>query len=213
IVNGGSVMQCGFSELEAAMNTMTIEGWNYTGIGVPAPDTVGIAATNNLASAEQQHLGNVAETVGLMAVQKAQDQKPAYDPSKTGPEDPTNPGKPLYQNPIVKKASDDAFTNTTKIGTARNGQAEAGFSIDYIEGKIVITHQVDSVNSTNYADEVPLTIDPHTIAVEHTHGNSRSETPSDADRKNFPVPNFVRSLRALYVTVPATQTYIKLPSH
>ncbi|MGA8368162.1 MAG: RHS repeat-associated core domain-containing protein, partial [Candidatus Acidiferrales bacterium] len=35
IVNGGSVMQCGFSELEAAMNTMTIEGWNYTGIGVP----------------------------------------------------------------------------------------------------------------------------------------------------------------------------------
>ncbi len=51
IVNGGSVMQCGFSELEAAMNTMTIEGWNYTGIGVPAPDTVGMARFNGIAFA------------------------------------------------------------------------------------------------------------------------------------------------------------------
>ncbi len=70
IVNGGSVMQCGFSELEAAMNTMTIEGWNYTGIGVPAPDTTGIAATNNIQAAEQQHVGNVAATIGAMEVQK-----------------------------------------------------------------------------------------------------------------------------------------------
>ncbi|MGC2421052.1 MAG: hypothetical protein WA405_05320, partial [Candidatus Acidiferrales bacterium] len=61
IVNGGSVMQCGFSELEAAMNTMTIEGWNYTGIGVPAPDTTGIGRANNIESAEQEYQSGWAD--------------------------------------------------------------------------------------------------------------------------------------------------------
>jgi len=71
--------------------------------------------------------------------------KPQYDPKKSGPEDPTNPGHPLSQNPAVKKASDEAWQKTMN-GTARNGRAEAGGTIEYKDGKIFPANQVNSVN-------------------------------------------------------------------
>ncbi|MBZ5689296.1 MAG: hypothetical protein LAP86_30205 [Acidobacteriia bacterium] len=42
---------------------------------------------------------------------------------------------PLSQNPVVKKASDEAWQTTTK-GTTRNERAEAGGTIGYKDGKI-----------------------------------------------------------------------------
>ena len=133
---------------------------------------------------------------------------PQYDPKKSGPEDPTNPGHPLSQNSVVKKASDEAFMKTTN-GQARSGLAEAGFAIDYKDGKISIVNKVDSVNSDKKANELQITTDENTKAILHTHGNSALPTPSPGDLKS-PVPNFVRSQRDLYVTVPGTTTYIQL---
>ena len=117
-------------------------------------DPIGFGRANNIEADEQQHLGNVAATIGLMAVQKAQEQKPAYDPSKTGPADPTNPSQPLFKNKDVQKHSDDAFARTTN-GKARDGLAEAGFAIDYKNGKISFGPRVDSVTSDKPANETP----------------------------------------------------------
>jgi RHS repeat-associated protein len=146
--------------------------------------------------------------------QSAQNQSQQYNASKSGPEDPTNPGKPLSQNPVVKKASDEAFMKTTN-GTARGGLAEAGFAIENKDGTISIDHKVDSVNSDKKANELSITKDENTIAILHTHGNSAKATPSLPEGKSpgdvaSPVPNFVRSKSALYVTVPGTTNYIQL---
>jgi RHS repeat-associated protein len=144
----------------------------------------------------------------------AQNQQQHYDATKSGPEDPTNPGKPLAQNPIVQKASDGAFESTDN-GRARGGLAEAGFSIEYKDGKISIANQTDSVHDSGPANELHIKTDANTIAVLHTHGNNAVPTPS-MPTKNSPgdvasrVPNFVRSQSSLYVTVPGTTSYIQL---
>ena len=131
--------------------------------------------------------------------------KPQYDPKKSGPEDPTNPGHPLSQNPVYKKASDDAWQKTTN-GTARNGRAEAGGTIEYKDGKIYPANQVNSVNGdAETANHLQITTDANTIAIYHTHGNSLDPRPSPGDRSpNTQVPDFVRSQRSLYVTIPGT---------
>jgi len=145
----------------------------------------------------------VEETELKAKVAKNQSQ---YDPKKSGPEDPTNPGHPLSQNAVVKKASDLAFMKTVN-GTARSGLAEAGFSIEYKDGKISIGNKVDSVNSDKQANELVITTDANTIAIFHTHGNAALPTPSEGDRNpNTQVPDFVRSQRSLYVTIPNSAT-------
>ncbi len=137
---------------------------------------------------------------GPEAQQAQQQQK--YDPSKSGPGDPTNPGHPLCQNFIVKKASDQAFMTTTN-GAARGGLAEAGFSIDYTNGAITIANKVNSVNGDGTPNQLQITTDANTIAILHTHGNHALPTPSPGDRNpNAQFPDFVRSRSALYVTVP-----------
>jgi len=140
------------------------------------------------------------------ATQATQPAQNKYDPKKSGPEDPTNPGHPLSENSVVKKASDEAWMKTTN-GTARSGLAEAGFSIEYKDGKISIANKTDSVNSDKKANGLSITTDANTIAILHTHGNKALPTPSPGDRNpNAQVPDFVRSQRSLYVTVP-----IRLP--
>lgn len=132
--------------------------------------------------------------------------KPQYDPKKSGPEDPTNPGHPLSQNPAVKKALDEAFMKTTN-GTARGGLAEAGFTIEYKDGKISIANKIDSVNGDGKPNALHITPDQDTIAIAHTHGNHADPTPSPGDRNpNTQVPDFVRSQRSLYVTMPHSAT-------
>ncbi|HYL09951.1 MAG TPA: RHS repeat-associated core domain-containing protein [Candidatus Acidoferrales bacterium] len=141
-----------------------------------------------------------ADSAGQQQTQNQNQQK--YDPSKSGPEDPTNPGNPLSQNPVVKKASDEAFMKTMN-GTARGGLAEAGFSVEYKDGKISIANKVDSVNSDKEPNKLSIKTDANTIATLHTHGNKAAPTPSSGDRNpNVQVPNFVRSQRSLYVTIP-----------
>jgi hypothetical protein len=131
--------------------------------------------------------------------------KPQYDPKKSGPEDPTNPGHPLSQNSVVKKASDEAWQTTTN-GTARNGRAEAGGAIEYKDGKIFPANKVNSVNGdAETANHLQITTDANTIAIYHTHGNSLDPRPSAGDRNpNTQVPDFVRSQRSLYVTIPGS---------
>lgn len=131
--------------------------------------------------------------------------KPQYDPKKSGPEDPTNPGNPLSQNPVYKEASDQAWQKTMN-GTARNGKAEAGGTIDYKDGKLFPANKVDSVNEDpEHANHLQIQTDHYTIAIYHTHGNSLDPKPSPGDRSpNTQVPDFVRSQRSLYVTMPGT---------
>jgi hypothetical protein len=128
-----------------------------------------------------------------------------YDPKKSGPEDPTNPGHPLSQNAVVKKASDEAWQTTTN-GTARNGRAEAGGTIEYKDGTISAANKVNSVNGdAETANHLQITTDANTIAIYHTHGNSLDPRPSAGDRSpNTQVPDFVRSQRSLYVTIPGS---------
>jgi hypothetical protein len=111
---------------------------------------------------------------------------------------------------VVKKASDEAFMKTTN-GQARSGLAEAGFAIEYKDGKISVTNNVDSVNESGTANQLHIKTDANTIAILHTHGNKALATPSPGDLKS-PVPNFVRSQREVYVTVPGTTNYVKLDS-
>jgi RHS repeat-associated protein len=137
-----------------------------------------------------------------------------YDPSKTGPEDPTNPGHPLFQNKTFKKLSDKAFVKTDD-GKARNGKAEAGFRIDYVDGKLTFGPIITNANETSadgIPNEIPIPIFiGQTIAILHTHGNEAVVEPSSLDERS-PVPNFVRSASFLFVTVPnATKDpYIQL---
>jgi RHS repeat-associated protein len=137
----------------------------------------------------------------VSAAQQAQQQK--YDPSKSGPEDPTNPGHPLYKNSVVKKASDKAFMQTMD-GQAGNGLAESGFAIALKNGKIAIESWTSSVNGSGKLNQLSIdTSDPDTIAILHTHGNNALPTPSPGDRNpNVQFPDFVRSRSALYVTIP-----------
>ncbi len=125
-----------------------------------------------------------------------------YNYEKYGPEDPSNPGHPLSENPIVKKASDEAFMATAN-GQAGAGSAEAGFSIQYEGGKIKIAYKTNSANEGVNANHLSLTVTEHTIAIFHTHGNRVAPEPAEADRNpNLRVPSFVRSKDSLYVVIP-----------
>ena len=86
---------------------------------------------------------------------------------------------------------------------------------EYKDGKISIDQRKDSVHSDGKANELNFTTDANTIAIAHTHGIHATPTPSLPEGKSpgdvaSPVPNFVRSLGALYVTVPNTNNYIQL---
>jgi hypothetical protein len=136
----------------------------------------------------------------------AQNTSQQHDPKKSGPEDPTNPGHPLSQNSVVKKGMDEAFMKTTN-GTARGGLAEAGGTIELKDGKISIANKVDSVNGDGKPNALGIKPDDNTIAIFHTHGNNALPTPSPGDRNpNAQFPDFVRSQRSLYVTIPNSAT-------
>lgn len=147
-------------------------------------------------------------TTGLSRESAQNTTQQKYDPSKTGPEDPSNPGKPLYQNKLVQKTSDQEFMATSN-GTARGGLAEGGFRVEYKDGKLSVDQKHDSVHGDGKPNELHFTTDEYTKAIVHTHGNGALPTPSPGDLKS-PVPNFVRSQRELFVTVPGTTNYIQL---
>jgi hypothetical protein len=94
-------------------------------------------------------------------------------------------------------------------GTARLELAEAGFSIQYKDGKLSVANHVNSVHGSGKPNELQIKTDDFTIAIAHTHGNKAKPEPSAFDRTSNR-PNFVRSKLALYVTVPGTTRIIKL---
>lgn len=165
---------------------------------------------------DQQHEEEVEQQAQQQTQQQAQRQ-PQYDPTKTGPEDPTNPGHPLFENPTVKKEIDDAFVLTGN-GTARRGLAEAGFTVEYKDGKISIGNRANNVHQDDEdgkASELFVKTDNNTIAIVHTHGNNALPTPSlvNAQGKGdvtSKYPNFVKSRMDLYVTIPGTTNWIHL---
>ncbi len=128
--------------------------------------------------------------------------------SPSGPPDPSNPSKPLYRNKAVQKQSDRAFMRTGD-GTERGGLAEAGFAIYFRGGKVVCGPIIDNVHDDGKPNELSIHTDWDAIAILHTHGNRADPKPGPGDY-NSPVPNFVRSASALYVTVPGTHEYIQL---
>jgi RHS repeat-associated protein len=178
------------------------------------PASSGPAPSQGTVGAPILQSGQQTQKQSTDQTQQAQQQK--YDPSKTGPEDPTNPGHPLSQNSIVKKASDKAFMQTTN-GQAGNGLAEAGFSIEYKDGKLSTANWTSSVNADGTLNQLSIKTDDNTIAILHTHGNKAIPTPSLPDKsRGTPgdvasrFPNFVRSASHLYVTVPGTTTWTDL---
>lgn len=128
--------------------------------------------------------------------------------SKTGPADPTNPSQPLFKNKIVKRAFATAWMKTVN-GTARGGLAEAGFSIQYKDGKISIANLIDTVHSSGPPNIAAIETDAYTIAIAHTHGNNATQTPSPTDMESKK-PNYVASQSGLYVTVPGELRYERL---
>jgi RHS repeat-associated protein len=173
------------------------------------PGSSGIVNASCSLESCETYADSSAQGTQIAAQETAKQKGPQkYDPSKSGPEDPSNPGHPLAQNPIVEKASDQAFM-TTNDGRARSGLAEAGFAIEYKDGKVSIANKVDSVNSDKKPGQLDIKTDANTIAILHTHGNKALPTPSPGDLTSR-LPNFVRSQRDLYVTVPNTGKYIQL---
>jgi RHS repeat-associated protein len=145
-----------------------------------------------------------------------QQEHAAYDPSKSGPEDPTNPGHPLHKNPKVKKAAETAWF-ATNDGSAGNGRAEGGFVIAVRNGSISTEQQKDSTHEAIKTELSFDTDDPAIIAVYHTHGNAEPSTPSlPGNAGNGPgdtasrLPNYVRSASHLYVTRPHTNSWTDL---
>ena len=107
-------------------------------------DPMGWAAGTNSFAYSSNNPVALFDPLGLCPNNQDPDQQKPYDANKFGPEDPTNPGQPLYRNPLVKKAMNEAWTKTAN-GTARSGLAEAGFTIDYKNGVISIANKRDSV--------------------------------------------------------------------
>jgi hypothetical protein len=96
----------------------------------------------------------------------------------------------------------------TTNGQAGNGLAESGFAIALKDGKIVIENKTTSINGDGKLNQLHIdTSDPNIIAILHTHGNNALPTPSGGDRNpNVQLPDFVRSQRSLYVTIPNSAT-------
>jgi hypothetical protein len=106
----------------------------------------------------------------------------------------------------VQHASDAAWMKTVN-GTARGGLAEAGFEVEYRDGKISIANWRDSVNGDGKPNALTFPPDADAIAIMHVHGNGALATPSPGDRNPTTlIPDFVRSQRAVYVTIPNSGT-------
>lgn len=137
---------------------------------------------------------------------------PALTFSTNGPVDPTNPSRPLFCNKNVQREFGKAFMKT-RNGEDRGGLAEAGRSIEFNEGAITFgswaSSEIDNGEANERANKMNISKDDSTIAFFHTHGNSARPVPSAKDLKGD-VPDFVISQRAVYVTIPGTDSYVKL---
>jgi len=129
--------------------------------------------------------------------------------SMNGPADPTDPTRPLVCNKSVQREFREAFMKT-RNGEDRMGLAEAGRSIELSEGAIAFgPWATTDLGDGERANRMNMVKDDSTIAFFHTHGNRARAVPSARDLKGE-VPDFVISQFAIYVTIPGTESYLRL---
>lgn len=138
---------------------------------------------------------------------KGQRQQVSCTGKGLGPQDPTDPTQPLYKNKAFQKKAALAW-EATNNGQGRGGWAEAGFVVQYENGRLTFGQVKTSMHSSGPPNELRFSVDTSVdIAIFHTHGNSAVPTPSPDDRSpTLKVPDFVRSQDALYVVMPHTAT-------
>lgn len=117
--------------------------------------------------------------------------------SAPGPVVPVDPA--LHCRPEVIAAFNEIWARV------RHGRVdyEAAFRVDRAgEG-----HTIVYAPLTHEPFRLPVQIDrARTIAIAHTHPDTADDAPSPGDHAS-PVPNYVLSRRALYVTVPGTRAH------
>lgn len=103
---------------------------------------------------------------------------------------------PLHCDPRVIAGFQEAWRRV-QYGWSRY---EAGFRMDLLGGDLVVVHA--PMTFERDMTRIPIRSDV-TIAIAHTHPHETSPFPSTKDRQS-PVPNYVISTWALYVTEPGS---------
>ena len=117
--------------------------------------------------------------------------------------DPLAAVRTLACEPVVIRGFIQAWKSTLD-GTRNQGLAEAGFAIQSYKSSI-------SVQGWSQAplNDLMIHTDFDTVAIAHVHGRAADEHPAKLDLRS-PVPNFVISRSALYVTVPGATRFVRI---
>jgi len=124
------------------------------------------------------------------------DESPRPQPDAVPP-DSVSLAKALACEPVVIRGFIQAWKATFN-GTRNHGLAESGFAIQRYISSISIQGWRDAA-----VNDLMIPADADTIAIAHVHGRGADEHPARMDVQS-PVPNFVISHTALYVTIPGS---------
>jgi hypothetical protein len=130
----------------------------------------------------------------------------ASDSPRPQPEaviDPIVTARELACQPLIIRGFIQAW-KATMNGTRNHGLAETGFAIENYKSSISIQGWRDAA-----ANRLSIPEDEYTVAIAHVHGRGADEHPAVMDTYS-PVPNFVISQTALYVTLPGTARVIRI---
>jgi hypothetical protein len=117
--------------------------------------------------------------------------------------DPLELARQLACEPLVIRGFVKAWKATLN-GTRNQGMAETGFAIQSYKASISIQGWIES-----NVNDLLIPTDGYTVAIAHVHGRGANEHPAFIDQHS-PVPNFVISQTALYVTVPGSTRTIRV---
>jgi hypothetical protein len=117
------------------------------------------------------------------------------------PQDAASLAKELACEPVVIRGFIQAWKATLN-GTRNHGLAESGFAIQRYISSVSIQGWRDAA-----INDLLIPADGDTIAIAHVHGRGADEHPARMDVQS-PVPNFVISHTALYVTIPGSSRFV-----
>lgn len=129
-----------------------------------------------------------------------------------GPADPENPSRPVICNPVVRRALDLAWSESSLAAHQppflTNDKVEFGFSIklEKLAHRVSVSRVHTSYRSDGRPNALTISVDEETIATVHTHNLGVRPAPSLADLR-MRLPSFVKSQFCLYVTIPGTDSY------
>ena len=133
-----------------------------------------------------------------------------YEPSESlrpQPEtvisDPIALARHLACEPLLILSFVQAWKATLN-GTASQGLAETGFAIETYKSTVSIQGWTQAT-----VNDLLIPTDDYTIAIAHVHGRAADERPGAVDIRS-PVPNFVISQTALYVTMPGSNRVVRI---